>query len=165
MECTVLSIETDFTASGTALTSLALSPDGVYAAVGTSGGSIRIWNLHHYAPIGEWHAHDREIFTLHWGRSGLVSGGRDRTLVRWSLPPHTLDPFIAPGDDAKKVMRHEEYVLATSTAQHGRVPRAAAGSRDGRLQLWDPKTGELLFCVIGHKNSGARVPTVLLSRR
>ncbi|VDB91009.1 unnamed protein product [Peniophora sp. CBMAI 1063] len=153
IECTVLSIEADFTVAATALTSLALSPDRLYAAVGTSGGMIRIWNLQDCAPIGEWQAHDREIFTLHWGRSGLVSGGRDRKLVRWSLPSHTLHPFVAPGVDAKKTMKHEEYVLAAATAQHGRVPRAASGSRDGRLQLWDPKTGELLFCVIGHKNS------------
>ncbi|KZV62743.1 WD40 repeat-like protein [Peniophora sp. CONT] len=153
VECTVLSVEADFTVSATALTSLALSPDGLYAAVGTSGGIIRVWNLQDYTPIGQWQAHDREIFTLDWGRPGLVSGGRDRKLVRWSLPPHTLNPFIAPGADAKKVMRHEEYVLAAATAQYGHVPRVASGSRDGRLQMWDPKKGELLFCIIGHKNS------------
>ena len=55
-------------------------------------------------------------------------------------------------------------MLATAAAQHGLMQRGASATRDGRLQVWDLKSGEALFLVLGHRNSDAHVCSGLAAR-
>jgi WD40 repeat protein len=146
---TILSIEADNAQSGTGITALSVSPEGLHAAIGTSAGTIRIWDLKTRAPIAEWAAHADQIYSIRWTRAGLVSGGLDKTMKWWDLK--VTDTFETRG---ARTMPHTNYVLSAASVQHGLMKRGVTGSLDGKLQMWDLKSGELLFCVMGHRNSG-----------
>ncbi|KAI0031862.1 WD40-repeat-containing domain protein [Vararia minispora EC-137] len=145
---TVLAIASDQNQKNTGITALSASPDGRYAAAGSSGGTIRVWDLKTGSAIVEWKAHDDQIYSISWSRAGLISGGLDRVLKKWE---------VELGDDpsgrCERAMPHESYVLSTTAIQHGLMKRAVTGSINGTLQMWDLKSSELLFCVMGHRNS------------
>lgn len=76
-----------------AITAIAVSPDGKYFATGAVDGSIRLWltadakELYAFTPQnGVAQSHEDAVTTLHFTpQSRLISAGRDRTLRVWKL--------------------------------------------------------------------------------
>ncbi|KAI0316319.1 WD40 repeat-like protein [Amylostereum chailletii] len=148
-DSTVLAVEEDRAKPDTGITALAVSPDGAHVAAGALDGSIRVWKREGGTALVRWAAHAKTVYGLRWVGKALVSGSLDRTVKRWEVD---LEDG-SEGGRCVRTMEHKDYVLATATVQYGLMQRAASATRDGRLVLWDLKTGEALFLVMGHRNS------------
>ncbi|KAI0066998.1 WD40 repeat-like protein [Artomyces pyxidatus] len=144
----ILSVPTDLTIPSTGLSALAVSPDGRRAATGLVNGTLRVWDIPGARVEAEWCGHEESVYSVRFvlQGAGLISASLDMTLKRWAL---------AGGEPAcvKTMEGHKDFVLAAATVQEGQMLRAASGSRDRVVRLWDAKTGETLFLIHGHRNS------------
>lgn len=127
--------------------SLALSPDGTLAAVGTRGGLVRIWETATRRPYARWQAHEGFVGALAFCpvSRALVTTGADRTVRFWSLdatetprwcrpcPEPTLVTALAVSPDGRTVALASDDRLGFCDARQGLpIPRReliAAGTR------------------------------------
>jgi WD40 repeat protein len=125
--------------------SLAISPDGEFAA---SGGSewLRLWHGETGRCLWAAQGHTGDITALCWSRDGeyLISGGDDTALVLWSVSRcQTLRVLRGRGGPIRSVVMSDD----------GRLALAASGSRwgaPGQLALWDLVSGRQIQTFDGH---------------
>ncbi|KAF3925107.1 hypothetical protein AA313_de0210003 [Arthrobotrys entomopaga] len=87
--------------------------------------------------------------------AGLISGSLDKTVKMWTLSSATgmqsgaakLEPRV------KTFEGHEDFVLSVAQTPDSYGPWVISGSKDRRVQFWDPRTNQTLLMLQGHKNS------------
>lgn len=113
------------------ITSLGLSPDGVYLAVGFEDGTIQAWDLNRMMPRTFDGHHDQptrnEVSGLGFMSDGrLISGSWDKTLRIWD---------VNSGQQTAKLTGHSSAIYDISLLpDDGRV---VTSSKDGTLRVWD----------------------------
>ncbi|KAG8712378.1 hypothetical protein FRC08_014672, partial [Ceratobasidium sp. 394] len=123
--CIVLESEVD---------SVTVSADGHRIASGSRDNTVRVWDAHTGAPIGEpLTGHSDRVTSVAFSADGhrIVSGSRDNTVRVWDA--HTGAPIGEP-------LTGHSYSV-TSVAFSGDGHRIVSGSDDNTLRVWDARTG------------------------
>jgi WD40 repeat protein len=107
------------------ITSIVFSPDGVYVATASQGGTIRIWDQSGRL-LQEFYGHTGQVLDLDFSPAGteLISSGSDKTLRIWS--------FDNPVNSI--LQEHETGVDQIRFSPDS--TRIATGSREPAIRLW-----------------------------
>jgi len=141
------------------VTAVAISPDGLLLASGSTDRSLKLWHLESGALLHNWSGrslrfpagHTEAITTLAFSADGrtLISGSEDCTLRWWDL-------------ETRKLIRcspeHGWLISALALSQNGAL--LASGGGDGLINLWDQESGEPLAHLHKHRD---RIGSLLLS--
>ena len=129
--------------AGVGVHSLAYSPDGAKLAVGDGLGTISIYSTATRERLSQWRdGHHAAVVALAWapdaGGTHVLSGSRGGPLCCWDTATNALEnaPIVVPGGAC---------VLAFSPDGSQFV----VGGGQGRLTLWNAKTGTRVQCE-GH---------------
>lgn len=150
------------TTSGAEHTAIAIHPDGNRLAMGTSEGSIKIWDLATNHVALSWDSHDGAVRRLDFSPDGslLASASDDRTVVLWNpssgravqrLPERiSIRPyFLGFSPDGKTLVSScRGAVTNLWTTETGGLARTLAGTSGGlRGPVAFSPEGEKLFTV------------------
>ncbi|EPS41855.1 hypothetical protein H072_4188 [Dactylellina haptotyla CBS 200.50] len=128
-------------------------PDGVPRAPGFESNAIPESELPHEHNEGHRDSVYSVAFTANG--TGLISGSLDKTVKMWNLSSATgvqsggakLEPRV------KTFEGHEDFVLSVAQTPDTYGTWVMSGSKDRRVQFWDPRTGQTQLMLQGHKNS------------
>jgi WD40 repeat protein len=124
---------------------LALSPDGTTLALGTSGGTLELWDVVRGTRRHSLEGHRRITRSRGWihalafapdGRT-LASGGGDGLVRVWSAEDGRLRRTLATGSGVARLWSTDSYLYpeALAFAPDGSL---VSGHSRGRLRLWAP---------------------------
>ena len=124
---------------------VAFSPDGRTLASTSSSGTLRLWDLERESsdPVVEL-ADSGGPLAFSAEGDLLVTGHRDGRARLWTLPPHAARaPTILSPPNPETT----SPIAAVAIDRSGR--RGAAATMDGRVRLWDTRSGELVTTLRG----------------
>lgn len=107
------------------VTALAFSRDGQRLASGADDGSIRLWEVGPWRPLGTMRAENVRVLAFSPDGRRLASGNGFRAVRLWDLT--TLQQVA--------LFRHEDNVTQLGFNPEGSL--LASGSRDGTVRVWD----------------------------
>jgi ferric-dicitrate binding protein FerR (iron transport regulator) len=129
---------------------LTFAPDGSTLAVGSSVGTLTLWDRQ-FGQV-RWAlpaAHGQRIKTLAFSPDGtiLASGGMDKILKFWAPVTGTPGPIAFPKQkrDIDVIAFAPDGSLLATALGYG---KGAKGSE--QIALWDPRTGKELTRLAGH---------------
>lgn len=107
---------------------LAITPDGLYAASGSSDNTIKIWNLRSNQLEATLQGHTRPLICLRTVPNStiLLSSSHDRTIRIWDILTHT---------NLGVLRGHEDSVSALAVSRDGSI--IVSGGYDGMLRIWN----------------------------
>ncbi|MDX1969441.1 MAG: M56 family metallopeptidase [Planctomycetaceae bacterium] len=110
----------------------AISADARFQIVAKTGRRVELRDVDtdRRVPLDQWNIAAAAFIP---GRSQFVTGGYDREVRLWDAPSGRL---------LRNLGRHGDAVVTVTASPDGRT--VAAGSRDGRLALYDVATGTLI---------------------
>lgn len=131
---------------GDDLRAVAVGRQGKLIAAGRDDGEIRVWNLQSGDKLASLEGHDGAVTSLALDDGGdiLISGGKDKTLRRWSLK-----------GEGRELGRHDAAV--TFVALNKDDAFALSGSEDGTTHLWNLATGSSVVTLISTETGWAVV--------
>ena len=136
--------------------SVAFSPEGLYIALASDDGTIRICSAGRSQQVGQPRlAHDGVVTSMAVSPCGgfVVSGSADRSVRVWDMQTH--GPRLAP------LLGHRGIVRSVTISSDGRMIASASASIDYTVRLWNARTGEAVSNpLVGHMND---VRTVVFS--
>lgn len=115
---------------GIAASNLAFSADGKYLTVGTSGSTVRRWEVASGKEVGPADGHTAAVVALGVDGTSVITRGVDRLHRVWDIETgREVRQHALPGD-----------VTVATFASDGRT--AALAAPDGTLRLWDVQGGK-----------------------
>ncbi len=139
---------------GGSVLSVRYSPDGSRLASASSDNRIRLWHGWSGELERTLEGHSESVDTVAFSPDGLTlaSGSRDGAVMLWD---------VQSGKELRTLEGHEQPVssvafspdgltLASAERPHSVNPRL---SRDGRIKLWDTRTGEQVRTLEGHSHT------------
>jgi WD40 repeat protein len=123
------------------LTTFALSGDGRYAATGSAGGTISLWNLATRQKIARFVGHKGWVNSVAFSPDGrrLVSGSSDKTVRVWDV--HNQRELACLNGHTAKV---DCVTLSPNECF------IASGAQDRTVLVWDGETFEPVASLCGH---------------
>jgi serine/threonine protein kinase len=105
--------------------------------------TIRFWDLERKQLLKTIAAHDQTIHALAISRDGrtIITGSSDRTVQVRQLGTSTHDTLSG----------HQEAVLAVAISPDGKT--IASGAMDGKMNLWDADTKQLITSIQAHDHA------------
>jgi WD40 repeat protein len=120
---------------GTAVRSIAMSPDGQLVVSGEESGRIRLWDVNSGSIAGELLGHKKTVRSLAISTEGssVVSGGSDRSIKLWQIEGwkqciNAVNPGWASGRVLSVAASHSRGVVIS-------------GDGNGKIRLWDASSG------------------------
>lgn len=165
------------------VTTVAISPDSKLVAAGSLDNCIRIWEIssgrlierlegsdrppaaegpdgvaEHEPPHEHNEGHRDSVYSVAFtsNGTGLISGSLDKTVKMWSLQSGSVvqsGSLTKPEARLKSFEGHEDFVLSVAQTPDAYGPWVISGSKDRRVQFWDPRTNQIQLMLQGHKNS------------
>ena len=128
--------------------STAFSPDGAFAAGGTTGGHVLIWEVKSGRLKHTLEAHEDTVYTTAFSPDSktLATGGQDRMVRLWEVESgrlkHTLEG-------------HPSWVQSAAFSPDGAA--LASGCLKDAVCLWDAETGRLIKMFKGDSGCDVNV--------
>ncbi|CAK5273801.1 unnamed protein product [Mycena citricolor] len=135
------------------VTSVAISPEGLYVAAGCVDAIVRIWSVSTGALVDQLRGHQDSVYSVVFTKdgTGIVSGSLDGTLKFWDL--RTAKSRRDAGKQSiatTTFVGHKDYVLSVGVSHDSQW--IVSGSKDRGIQFWDSH-GIVHTLIQGHKNS------------
>ena len=114
---------------GSAVYTLAFSPDGKTLASGSKGGALTLWDVAKRKQLANLEGHNDDVFTVAFSPDGriLASGGKDTAVVLWDVAARR--PLAIP------FRNHTAAVIQVAFSQDGKT--LASCSYDKSIILWN----------------------------
>ena len=155
----------DGTPTDTGITSVAVSPDGLFLAAGSLDYLVRVWDLNTGRLLEKLKGHLESVYSLAFvpddeGASNrLLTGSLDQSIRVWDLQALRIlvakgeirDPGKPTSKCIQSLLGHKDYVLSVACSPDGRW--VVSGSKDRAVQVWNLRTGQAQLSLHGHKNS------------
>ncbi|MEP0912527.1 protein kinase [Leptolyngbya sp. GB1-A1] len=149
------------------VSSIALSPTGLYAVSGGSDRLIRIWEVPSGRCVCTFRRHRGQVTAVSLNSDGsqLLSGSEDQTIKLWNIASNSLQ-FTFGGVERVRFRDKIRRLLnpsppTSSSNGHKGTIRAIAfspdrrnilsGADDSALKLWDVNSGRCLQTLRGHR--------------
>lgn len=131
---------------GSGVLCLALSPDGLLLAAGTTGSEVKILGTETRDVLWNLRGHQKDVQCVAWSPDGetLASGSEDGTLRFWEG---------RNGRRLRKLKGHQKPVNSVIWSPDGRI--LASSSGDHTIRLWDAIAGREIRVLEGHTGSVA----------
>eukprot|EP01111_Echinosteliopsis_oligospora_P004353 TRINITY_DN1699_c0_g1_i1.p1 TRINITY_DN1699_c0_g1~~TRINITY_DN1699_c0_g1_i1.p1 ORF type:complete len:546 (-),score=61.44 TRINITY_DN1699_c0_g1_i1:144-1781(-) len=100
---------------------------GTHLAVGSSHGSVQIWDVAHKKQVRDMGGHRARVGSLAWSSHLLSSGSRDKVIYNRDVRASTH--FVA------KLVGHRQEVCGLKWSYDGQ--QLASGGNDNKLLIWD----------------------------
>ena len=129
---------------GSPVVSVAASPDGRFAVVGTGGSdrSLKLWDLSKGSLVKVLAGHSNSVEAVAFSRDGrFIASGGDTTIKLWDVASGSLI----------RSFEHGESVYAIAFSPDGRS--LLSGGSDKTVKLWDVASGGLTRSLAGHRGS------------
>lgn len=125
----------DASVEGSAVISMAITPDGSHIATGMDDSVIRIWNYKTGSLFSKLAGHEDTPWSLSYSPDGrrLVSGSADNVAIIW-------DVFNEVQPELLQLRGHDADVWSVMYSPDGRY--IASGATDSSVRVWDADTGE-----------------------
>ncbi|CAE6474151.1 unnamed protein product [Rhizoctonia solani] len=136
---------------GSAVYSIAYSPDGCRVAAGYQDHTVRIMNAHDGTPILDpLQGHTRPVNSVAFSPDGklVASGSDDHTVRVWNAYTGAL---------ATGPLAHQHWVMSVSFSPNGM--QIVSGSRDSTICTWDAYSGALLHGPLAKHHSAVNSVT------
>lgn len=139
-------------------------------ASGGADGAVTLWDADSHQPLRRFTAHDGWVNDLCPlkvdGRSLLVTAGSDRCVRFWDLNAGTARR-VAEWLRGRRhhVDGHDGWVLSLAEVACPNGPALASGGADGRIRIWDPRTGTPVHAMAGHEAAITAMCTVDVAGR
>lgn len=128
------------------IASIALSPDGVYLAVGSFSGQIRIWRVADRKALLTWQGHSRMVWALAFSPDSrvLASGGYDHSVKLWEVQRGQ----VPSGRCLRTLSGHERWVRSIAFSPDGTL--LATTGDDETIRIWETREGTCQRILHGH---------------
>ena len=134
------------------ITGLDVTPDGSRLLVGDAGGRVRVWSVSQHRFLGG--VFTEPVTGVAFGPRGPVAVSEPDRAVAYSLAAGLL---VTGGSDGVRVrgsrslrLKPPSETISIALSPNGQ--RLAAGAADGRVRLWDSRTGKLVRTLRGHRD-------------
>ncbi|HKX30600.1 MAG TPA: caspase family protein [Blastocatellia bacterium] len=126
---------------GSAVRSLAISPDGKLLASTRSDDSIQLWDLSTGSYLRSLTGHNGYITNIVFSPDGkmIAGGSTNRTVAFWD---------VNSGSFTRSFQGHTQSVYSVAFSPDGKTLASASG--DYTAKLWEVKTGALIRTFTGH---------------
>ncbi len=152
--------------------SISWSPQANWLAVGTTDGTVRLWNVQSRSERYALQGHTSDVYSVAWSANNqLASSSADNTVRLWDTSEKCTEPLL----QGHILQSHIGVVNSVAWSPDGK--QLASGSADKTLRLWDACSGTELRALTDHTHnvmsvawspdrkllaSGSRDQTVLL---
>jgi WD40 repeat protein/RNase P subunit RPR2 len=128
------------------VSSVAVSPDGKWAASGSHDMTVKIWDLENGACRTTLEGHTNQVSSVAITPDGkrILSGSNDNTIHVWDV----ADRKVVANWQASK-----HFVLSVVTTSDGRRAVSSGAGSDPALKIWDVATQQCLTTLDGHTNA------------
>lgn len=126
------------------ITSMAISNDGQYLAVGGRDSIVQVWNLRTETLVADLAGHEEIVSALIFEQNDtrLISGGRDDTIIIWD--------FLADNPLERQLTGHDSFITGFAISPNNRY--LASSSRDATVRLWDLESARSVGePLVGHQ--------------
>ncbi|WVN89543.1 uncharacterized protein L203_104768 [Cryptococcus depauperatus CBS 7841] len=136
------------------ITALSVSPNGQIAAVGSSGGQVKLVNLTKGDTLATkftGHAEGESIEALAFVDllNGAAGGNKGVVLVSGATDGRSFVWDVATGR-MRAQFQHDEPITALVAHPYPQLHLVTTASADGTLKTWDIRTGDLVDKHVGH---------------
>lgn len=136
------------------INAIAFSPDGEFVVAGSIAGHVSLWPVEPIAEGGTPRValETDRVFADHRGMIGGLDISEDGNTLITRTDSGVKLWDVQSGDEIRTVMTAPTGTRVIDAAISADGSRSLTGGDNGRVELWDNQTGELLHVFLGHNH-------------